>query len=269
MELGHVGTAAIIGIVFALCISVGLPLALIALVHKKTHAAASTFFIGAATFFVFAMTLEQILHAIVLTVCGETLSGNIWLYGLYGGIAAGLFEEAGRYVAMRFFMKQRFSLPNALMYGVGHGGIEAMLIVGLTSVNNLLAAVMINNGGIESSLSLMDEATRAATVEQLSALWTLPGYQFFLGGIERIFAIVLQIALSVIVYQAVKQGKKSYWLLAFAVHAFVDFVTVVAANYLHIVLVEVFVGILAAGAVGLAVLLCKRNPEEPGHSGMW
>lgn len=261
MELGHVGTGTIVGIAFALCVSVGLPLLLIALVHKKMHATASTFFIGAATFFVFAMTLEQVLHATVLSLFGETITGNIWLYGLYGGVAAGLFEEAGRYIAMRYFMKSRLSLPNALMYGVGHGGIEAMLIVGLTSVNNLVTAFMINNGGIEGALNLMDEATRAATVEQLSALWTLPAYQFFLGGVERILAIALQMALSVIVYQAVKQGKMVYLLLAFAVHAFVDFVTVVTASYIHVALVELIVAVMAAGAAGLAVLICRRNPE--------
>lgn len=261
MELGHVGTATLAGIVFALCISIGLPLLLIALVHKKTHATASTFFIGAATFFVFAMTLEQVMHSIVFSLCGDALTGNIWLYGLYGGVAAGLFEETGRYIAMRYFMKRRLNLPNALMYGVGHGGIEAMLIVGLTSVNNLVTAFMINNGAIEGTLNMLDEATRATTLEQLSALWTLPSYQFFLGGVERILAIALQIALSVIVYHAVKQGKMVYWLLAFAVHAFVDFITVVTANYINIVLVELIVAVLAAGTVGLAVLLCRRNPE--------
>lgn len=262
MELGYIGTGTVAGIVFSLCVSIGLPLLLIVLVHKKTHASASMFFIGAAAFFIFAMTLEQILHSIVFNLFGEALSGNIWLYGLYGGFAAGLFEEAGRYIAMQRFMKRRLNLPNALMYGVGHGGIEAMLILGLTSVNNLVNIFMINSGGIESTLNLMDETTRAMAVEQLSALWTLPSYQFFLGGVERIFAIAIQIALSVIVYIAVKQGKKSYLLLAFALHMFVDFISVVLANYTNIVLVEVVVGVLAAGMAILAAVLYRRNPEE-------
>lgn len=262
MELGHVGIGTMIGIIFSLCVSIGFPLLLIYVVHKKTRAPGVTFFIGAATFFIFAMTLEQILHTVVFSVCGEAIAGNIWLYGLYGGCAAGLFEEAGRYAAMRYFMKRRLNLPNAIMYGVGHGGIEAMLIVGLTSVNNLIACVMINNGGMESTLNLLDEATRAATLEQLSALWTLPGYQFFLGGVERIFAIVLQIALSVIVYQAVKNAKLQYLLLAFGIHAFADFSTVVAAEYMHVVLVEVLLGILTAAVVAITVWLCRRNPES-------
>lgn len=51
----------------------------------------SSFFIGAATFIVFALILEQILHIVVIKATGTALTGNIWLYALYGGLAAGIF----------------------------------------------------------------------------------------------------------------------------------------------------------------------------------
>lgn len=263
MELGHVGAGNFAGMIFALCVSVGIPFIMLAIVCKKTHVRASIFFIGGATFFVSALVLEQILHSVVFAVSGDVITGNIWLYGLYGGLAAGLFEETGRWVTMRYVMKGKLSLPGAMVYGIGHGGVEAILIVGMTSVNNLLTAFMINSGAIEGTLSQLDEATRSATVDQLSALWTLPSYQFFLGGVERIFAMVLHFALSVIVYQAVRQEKKSYWLLAFGIHAFVDFITVVTANYWNILFVELLLVAMVAGAVWLAVALSKRNaPAE-------
>ena len=47
--------------------------------------------------------------------------------------------------------------------------------------------------------------------QQLKALWELPAYQFYLGGVERISAIVLQICLSVLVYKAVKTENKKFW----------------------------------------------------------
>ena len=264
MEIGHVGAGTFAGIIFSLCISIALPVVLLIVVHKKTKARMAMAVIGAATFFLFAMVLEQILHAVVLGVGGERITGNIWIYGLYGGLAAGLFEEVGRFVAMRFAMKKQLSLPNALMYGVGHGGIEAILIVGLASVSNLVTSIMINAGTLEASLGALDQATKEATLTQLSALWTTPSYQFFLSGIERIVAVTLHIALSVLVFQAVKFGKKFYWFLAFAIHAGVDFVTVVAANYLNLVLVEVMLAVLIAGVVVLTVSLCRRNWDVVG-----
>ncbi len=264
MEIGHVGAGTFAGIIFSLCISIALPVVLLIVVHKKTKARMAMAVIGAATFFLFAMVLEQILHAVVLGVGGERITGNIWIYGLYGGLAAGLFEEVGRFVAMRFAMKKQLNLPNALMYGVGHGGIEAILIVGLASVSNLVTSIMINAGTLEASLGALDQATKEATLTQLSALWTTPSYQFFLSGIERIVAVTLHIALSVLVFQAVKLGKKFYWFLAFAIHAGVDFVTVVAANYLNLVLVEVMLAVLVAGVVALTISLCRKNWDVVG-----
>ena len=264
MEIGHVGAGTFAGIIFSLCISIALPVVLLIVVHKKTKARMAMAVIGAATFFLFAMVLEQILHAVVLGVGGERITGNIWIYGLYGGLAAGLFEEVGRFVAMRFAMKKQLNLPNALMYGVGHGGIEAILIVGLASVSNLVTSIMINAGTLEASLGALDQATKEATLTQLSALWTTPSYQFFLSGIERIVAVTLHIALSVLVFQAVKLGKKRYWFLAFAIHVGVDFVTVVAANYLNLVLVEVMLAVLVAGVVALTISLCRKNWDVVG-----
>ena len=264
MEIGHVGAGTFAGIIFSLCISIALPVVLLIVVHKKTKARMAMAVIGAATFFLFAMVLEQILHAVVLGVGGERITGNIWIYGLYGGLAAGLFEEVGRFVAMRFAMKKQLNLPNALMYGVGHGGIEAILIVGLASVSNLVTSIMINAGTLEASLGALDQATKEATLTQLSALWTTPSYQFFLSGIERIVAVTLHIALSVLVFQAVKLGKKRYWFLAFAIHAGVDFATVIAANYLNLVLVEVMLAVLVVGVVALTISLCRKNWDVVG-----
>lgn len=264
MEIGHVGAGTFAGIIFSLCISIALPVVLLIVVHKKTKARMAMAVIGAATFFLFAMVLEQILHAVVLGVGGERITGNIWIYGLYGGLAAGLFEEVGRFVAMRFAMKKQLNLPNALMYGVGHGGIEAILIVGLASVSNLVTSIMINVGTLEASLGALDQATKEATLTQLSALWTTPSYQFFLSGIERIVAVTLHIALSVLVFQAVKLGKKRYWFLAFAIHVGVDFATVIAANYLNLVLVEVMLAVLVAGVVALTISLCRKNWDVVG-----
>ena len=74
MEIGHVGAGTFAGIIFSLCISIALPVVLLIVVHKKTKARMAMVVIGAATFFLFAMVLEQILHAVVLGVGGERIT---------------------------------------------------------------------------------------------------------------------------------------------------------------------------------------------------
>ena len=115
IAIPNVSTASIIGIIVTLIISVGLPIALCIIVWRKTRARISSFFIGAATFIVFALILEQILHVVVLSAAPNLIK-NIWLYALYGGLAAGIFEETGRFLAMKFCMKNNLDKQNAIMY---------------------------------------------------------------------------------------------------------------------------------------------------------
>ena len=53
-------------------------------------------FVGAAVFVLFVLVLESGMHALVFGISGEGITKNIWIYALYGGLAAGLFEETGR-----------------------------------------------------------------------------------------------------------------------------------------------------------------------------
>ncbi len=225
MEWGTVSTASLTGMVFSLLVSFGLPLALLILTRKKLKANLTSFIIGCAVFVVFALFLESLLHSVVFTATGTLLTDNIILYGLYGGLAAALFEETGRLIAMKFFMKQTLNKQNALMYGIGHGGIEAILLVGLTYVSNLMTAFMINSGTLQASIALVEEELQQTTFQQLKVLWELPSWQFYMAGIERLIAIILQIALSVLVYKAVSAKSRKFWFLAFGIHFAVDFLT--------------------------------------------
>lgn len=247
MQWGTVSGASMVGMVISLLLSVGLPIFLCVFIYKKTKAWVPAFFIGCGIFVGFAMILEQILHMIVLNVTGSVLQDNIWLYGLYGGLAAALFEETGRWIAMKFCLKKHLTRENALMYGAGHGGIEAFLILGMSSMSNLITAAMINGGLMEKTMSALEPAQQELTYNQLSVLWTTPAYQFYLAPVERISAIALQIALSILVYSAVKTGKKLYLAAAFGIHFAVDFLTVVCASAIPTWALELGLLVVVAG----------------------
>lgn len=230
MVWGTVSGASMAGMAISLLLSVVLPVFLCAFIYKKIRAWVPAFFIGCGIFIGFAMILEQLCHTVVLTVTGSLIQENIWLYGIYGGLAAALFEETGRWIAMKFCLKKHLTRENALMYGAGHGGIEAFLILGLSSMSNLLTAAMINGGLMEKAMTALEPAQQELSYNQLSVLWSTPAYQFYLAPVERISAIALQIALSILVFSAVKTGKKRYLTAAFGIHFAVDFLTVLAAS---------------------------------------
>lgn len=121
MTVGMVPGASIAGMVFSLVVSFALPIGLFVYAKKKLGAKTAPFFIGCGVFFVMVLMLEAAIHRIVFQLAGEALTGSVILYAVYGGLMAALFEETGRYIAMRFLVKP-MDFPNAFMYGAGHGG---------------------------------------------------------------------------------------------------------------------------------------------------
>ena len=89
-------------------LSFAIPVVLCIYLRKRKKADLVPFFIGMAVMFVFALVLETLLHQLVLTVLpvGQTILNNIWLYALYGGLAAGVFEETGRFLAFKTVLKR-------------------------------------------------------------------------------------------------------------------------------------------------------------------
>ena len=263
MEFGVVSGASILGMLFTLVVSLGIPIGLMVVGIVKYKAKVTSFLIGAGVFILFALTLEQFMHLGVFALVGgqEKLMANIWVYALYGAAAAAVFEETGRWIAMKFFLKNCRDRKNAFMYGVGHGGIEAILIVGLSSISNIATAFAINSGTIKGILSLLDENTRQITYEQISQLWMIPSFQFYMGGVERISAIACHIAMTFFMYKGVKFGEKKYVALAFIWHFAMDFGTVIVSNCMGILATEVILLVMAIIAVVLAYSLNKDEKE--------
>ncbi len=234
-----VPVASIVGMIVTLIIAVGLPIVLAIIVGRKWHANIKCLLLGMACFLIFALILEQILHTIVQLSTGNLLIDNVFLRAIYGGLAAALFEETGRFVVMKYFMKKEMKKENALMFGVGHGGIESIIIVGMTYVSNIITAIMINTGGLEKFLGTLNENTMITVEKSLEPLWTTPSSSFYLAGLERVSAIAFHICASYLVYRAVKDKKISFYFIAFLLHFAMDAGVVLLSNAIpQIALVE-------------------------------
>ena len=145
----------------------------------------TAFLTGAGTFVLFAMVLEPILHNLILrSPAGAAIRQNILLYALYGGLAAGLFEETGRLLAFRFILKPHTARITALSYGIGHGGIEAFGVMGLSMIANLSLGLAYTSGA-----ALPAEAAAAA-----ETILSTPAGMFLWGGLERLSAMALHMA---------------------------------------------------------------------------
>ncbi len=211
--------------IYAILAVVGLALptaaALIWRFRFKKGTLAATF-IGAAMFLVFALILEALLHQVMLPV----VSGSTVLYCVYGALAAGVFEETARFLCFRFIMKKQLSAENAVSYGIGHGGFEAINVLFITSIGIIVMAVSMNSMGTAefiSSASGGNEAIAAQLAQQMENYAAINIPQAILAVYERIVAMAFHISMSVIMMEAVMiKGRIWLYPTAIVLHALLD-----------------------------------------------
>ena len=249
-----VSTLSIVFMMVAALAGIAIPVGLYLYFRKRHGADRMPFWIGCIIFPVFALGLEQLAY-LAMKHWGFWLNvqSNIFAYGAFAGMMAGLFEETGRYFGFAVLLrKKRGKDINGLMYGAGHGGIEAVLVMSLAMVSNLVFAFSVNAGTADPSM--------ASIAEQLAGIAPVT---FLVSIVERIGAVALHISLSVLVWFAVK-NKKRFWLfpLAIVLHALVDAVAVIMSRFVtNIWLIEAAVYLLAGVCAVLAVIVYKRNSK--------
>ncbi len=261
-------TLSLVFIVLDILLGLAVPIALFVYLRRRFRLSALPFFIGCAVMLIFAFGLEQGLHALVMnSVFGFRLQTDIWLLALYGGLAAGLFEEGGRYLAMRFLLRKQHDDPhNALLYGAGHGGFEMMAILVLTMVSNLVLYVILKSpGAAETMLAAMPEAGQQSLQTAFAALAGTSPWLFLLSLLERLAALAAQLSLSVLVWFAVtRPGRGWLFFLAVGLHLFLD-AAVAVLNGLGLppLLLELVVCLIAAAYVLLARRLWRQLAPAP------
>lgn len=243
------------------------PIALMLFFKKNYRAGIKSFLVGCAVMLLFAMILEQLVHSVVLgSAAGIVIRGNIWLYALYGSMMAGIFEETGRLLAMRYVLKKEHgNVHNALMYGAGHGGLEMFTVLSIGMINNLVYSVMINMGQTQTLLEPLDEVSRSTLQAAFDTLIQTPSWHFLLSPVERFAAIIAQIGLSVIIWYAAvgKKVKIRFYILSIFLHAVLDGAAVLAAKSgIPLILVEALVWLITAGIVLIAGNIWKKEQSK-------
>lgn len=274
-----VGNLTIITVCVTLCISLLLPVAALIVygVKNKGRGVWSAWLLGAAGFAVMQVAIRlPILSVLSLIPAFVEFSAEHYvLYCFILALTAGLFEVAGRYVVAKL-MSKKLTCTRGIAAGMGHGGIEAMLIVGMTYVNNLIYIVMINSGQFDTIVQQtaamgVDTASLVALKE---ALVGTNAAIFLLAGYERILTMTFHVALSLLVCYFVSRKKDVLGILICLVcHCAADFVTPLAnglatpymGNRISTTTAYVIVYIFLTVVAVLSVLLIRRISRKWGN----
>lgn len=236
--------------------------------HRKQDIRMAPFIVGAGVFIVFALLLEQVCHYLVLnreTPLAAFINSHDWAFILYGALAAGVFEETGRLAAFKIVLKKMKNKETAVTYGIGHGGIESILVVGISMVSSFILVCAIRSmGGVESYVALVPAESQEIVRGNLNTLLGTPAYIFLLAGVERISTIIFHIALSVFVFFAAQRpGKWYFYPLAVFAHMFLDIFAVMYQRGIikNLAVMELIIIAITAAAAYFAYRLYQGDKE--------
>jgi uncharacterized membrane protein YhfC len=235
------------------------PLLLVFWVRHRFHSHWRSFLVGVAAFAISQAMIRMPLVSVLGAALQDDLQSSatlrtIWLIGL--SFSAGLFEETGRYLGFRFFLRNFRSWAEGIMFGLGHGGFEAVFIGGLALINVLAAAYT----PLDSLPSESAEQIRAAQ----ATIAALTPWQVMAGGYERVWAIAMHVALSLLVLRTV-QGKGTRWFwLAIVTHGLFNFTAVSINQRWGIFAAEASVTLV--GLISVAWIIHEYRRSQAQHS---
>ena len=162
---------------------------------------------GAVGFLLSARVLELGVHYFCIVSdnpVSRFLNGNTAAFVVYGALMAGIFEECGRHIVLKYALKQDRTRENAVLYGIGHGGVEILAVLLPALISYLVIAVLFTQTDVKTAL-------RSLQITEETASAALPAVQ-----------AAAAFGLTVIVYYGVVKEKKGCLPAAIALHALTD-----------------------------------------------
>lgn len=192
------------------------------------------------------------------------LSGTAIILGLSASLSETLARVAGYAVLFRRSRgisngrRPGTQWQDAVMIGLGHGGVEAMVFGGIVtaaSVSSLLAL-----RGVDLTTLSLPPAQIDVLSTRLAQLTTSPGL-VFVPLLERSIVILLQVVLSILVWNALRWRTPLSLVLAVIYHATVDATLVYVGQFIDNA--WLLTGLLAVFVLPGTVWLWRTWPPKP------
>lgn len=236
----------IVSLLFSIIICFGIPIGGVVLFLKKGNSTGKTVVFGALAFFISQICIRlPILTAIADTAWYALLQYKPALYALFLGGTAGIAEECARWVFLKFALKRSRTMNDGILFGLGHGGIEAILLVGINQVVYLLM-ILFGQG-------------------ELLQLETL---HVMLAGVERLSVMAFHVGATLVVLHGICNAKDGrYLLLAILLHTVADAALVILPAYFGIGIlgVEVWCLLMGIGCLLVGIRLFSKKHEKIGY----
>lgn len=259
-----VSNLTIINLVLAVILILSSPL-IFFWIFKKEKGMFLMMALGALGFFL----AQYLIRLPILSVLSENegfmnLMSSFFVYAPIMAISAALLDFIMKLIIIKGFVLKKEDEPaKVLALGFGYGSLEAIFLVALTFINNLVFVYYINSRRINELLAMSMDTNLMNNI--IATLIDGSPWYFLMIGIERILLLLVHMALTILIYQGVKakkQGWKSY-VLAFGMHVFLEMSVSLMKYYkFPLLAIEIYVGILAYASIKIIRSFYRTIKEE-------
>lgn len=245
----------------SLLLQVVFPLYVVLAYRRRTSAPWQVYAYGAMAYALFSLFTWLPLSVYLDTVLGNIYESSLWAFTwlLATALATSAVECLGRYWAFGYLFKRggyRLSGRNGVMYGLGHGTVESLLLIaGLTFVN-LLAYVALHRLGSDVVLESLGAQANPALSEALHGILDAQWHQPLVVALERILALPHHVAWSLLVMQSRVSRQKRWFGFAVLYQWSVAVIVPGLARLLGFVVAEGVNLTLAALSLWIIMRLC-------------
>ena len=264
-----IGKSAVVSLTITVILMIAIPVCFFICWRRKhrEQTKISWLIAGAAGFVISARMLEVGVHYFCIVAdnpVSRFINGNTAAFVIYGITMAGIFEECGRLIILKYILKKDRTRENAVIYGIGHGGIEILTVFLPAMILYLAIAVMFSQGDTETALKTLNisEETAAAALPSVQAAAAFDYAMMAMNVMERLLAMLIQIGLTVIVYYGVVNAKKLCLPAAILLHMLADtFPALYQRGILPLWAVEIWIAFWTLMMMLIAAKLYKRMSE--------
>jgi len=257
----------VIAFVLSLLIQVGYPIAVTLYYRRRTQARWQLFGYGALIFAAFQLftwlPLSVYLDAVAEPRLDSASLAFFWLLAL--AFMTSLIEEFGRWCGYRYLFPRggfRLTWTNGVMYGLGHGAIETVLLIaGLTFVY-FLAYLVLSQLDVNLLLQSLSSEASPALRDSLQAIVNTSWDQPLVVAIERILALPHQVAWSLLVLESHACRQKRWFGFAVLYHLSVAVIVPGLARLFGFGVAEVVNAMLALFSLWIILRLRALAPES-------
>ena len=210
----------IISIVVALLITIGFPIAAGFWLKNRLGVPWRIISYGALGYFIVQSLVTLLFTGFSYLVDNGvlTLSDQAFFTGqiILSVVLAALLGVLVRWAGMKYLKEDMDNLASAYAIGVGYGGAESVMLVGIPLLTTFIT--MLSNMNIDPETTTLDPALAA----QLVDLWQVSPLIPLAGSFERIAAFIMHITVTILVLQVFKKNAVTWLAAAFGLELLVN-----------------------------------------------